>query len=200
MERCTADQLRVMSFEEHVRARPAMYFRVERDSAELPTEVLQRVVWDAMHHRDGTQGQISVEITSDLSFTVEDERSHSADERGKPLPGFYGSLLDKDRWAPAAAAALSVRTVIEVWLDGQKYRQELAGAVAASPWEECPGPRRHGTRTTFHLDPSYIGPGEAIAWALRPEELQEEGCEAHPSPARFPIHDLRPGANGSAGE
>ncbi|MEU9994186.1 hypothetical protein [Streptomyces sp. NPDC050848] len=80
MERYTADQLRVIAFEEHVRARPAMYFRVERDSAELPTEVLQRVVWDAMHHRDGTHGQVSVEITSDLSFTVEDELTHSADE------------------------------------------------------------------------------------------------------------------------
>ncbi|MEU4469391.1 hypothetical protein AB0G20_37830 [Streptomyces sp. NPDC024017] len=200
MERYTADQLRVIAFEEHVRARPAMYFRVERDSAELPTEVLQRVVWDAMHHRDGTHGQVSVEITSDLSFTVEDERTHSADEWGRPLPGFYGSLLDKDRWAPAAAAALSVRTVIEVWLDGQGYRQELAGAVPADLWEECPAPRPYGTRTTFHLDPSYVGPGEAIAWALRPEELQEEGCQAHPSSSTFPIHDLRRGADGSAGE
>ncbi|MGC9496923.1 hypothetical protein [Streptomyces sp. WG7] len=167
--------------------------RVERNSGELSTEVLQRVVWDAMHHRDGTHGQISVEITSNLSFTVEDERPHSADERGRPLPGFYGSLLDKDRWAPAAAAALSVRMVIEVWLDGRGYRQELAGAVPAGPWEERPAPRLHGTRTTFHLVPSYTGPGEAIAWALRPEELQEEGWETHPSPPTFPIHDLRPG-------
>jgi DNA gyrase/topoisomerase IV subunit B len=189
-----------MAFEEHVRARPAMYFGVDRDSAALPTEVLQRVAWDAMHRRDGTRGQISVTITSDLGFTVEDERPHSADERGRPLPGFFGSLLDEDRWAPAAAAALSVRTVIEVWLDGLGYRQELAGAVPTGPWVECPAPRPYGTKTAFHLDPTYVGPGEAIAWALRPEELQEEGCETHPSPATFSIRDLRRGADGSAGE
>ncbi|MFB6508014.1 hypothetical protein ACFYXP_29645 [Streptomyces sp. NPDC002466] len=200
MERCTADQLRVIAFEEHVRARPAMYFRVERDSPELPTEVLQRVVWDALHRRDGTHGQISVEITSDLSFTVEDDQLHGADERRRPLPGFYESLLDKDRWAPAAAAALSVRTIVEVWLDGHGYRQELHGVAPAGAWEECLARRPYGTRTTFHLDPSYFGPGEAIAWALRPEELHGEGCEAHPSPATFAIHDLRSGADGSAGE
>ncbi|MFJ5274756.1 hypothetical protein [Streptomyces sp. NPDC088358] len=200
MEHYTPDQLRVIAFEEHVRARPAMYFRVERDSPELPTEVLQQVVWDALHRRDGTHGQINIEITSDLSFTVEDDRLHSADEQRRPLPGFYESLLDKDRWAPAAAAALSVCTVIEVWLDGHGYRQELAGAVPAGAWEECPARRPDGTRTTFHLDPSYFGPGGAIAWALRPEELHGEGCEAHPSPAAFPIHDLRSEADGSAGE
>lgn len=200
MERYTADQLQVISFAEHVRARPAVYFRVERDSPELPTEVLQQVVWDALHRHDGTHGQIGVEIASDLCFTVEDDRLHSADERRRPLHGFFESLLDKDRWAPAAAAALSVRTVIEVWLDGRGYRQELAGAAPTGAWEECPARRPYGTRTTFHLDPSYFGPDEAIAWALRPHELHGEECVAHPSPPTFPIHDLRPGADRSADE
>ncbi|MFZ3467600.1 hypothetical protein ACODT3_39405 [Streptomyces sp. 4.24] len=86
MEHYTADQLRVMEFQEHVRARPAVYFGVERDSPELPTEVLQRVVWDALHRRDGTHGQISVEITTDLSFTVEDDQLPSVDERQRLLP------------------------------------------------------------------------------------------------------------------
>ncbi|MFG2646007.1 hypothetical protein ACGFYP_34180 [Streptomyces sp. NPDC048370] len=200
MERYTADQLRVIAFEEDVRARPAMYFRVERDSPELPTEVLQRVVWDALHRRNGTHGLISVEITSDLSFTVEDDQPHSADEQQRPLPGFYESLLDKDRWAPAAAAALSVRTVIEVWLDHRGYRQELVGAAPTGAWQEFRARRPFGTRTTFHLDPSYFGPGETIGWALRAEELHGEGCDSHPSPATFPIHDLRSGADRSAGE
>ncbi|MFB8118201.1 hypothetical protein ACFC51_20200 [Streptomyces sp. NPDC055962] len=200
MERCTADQHRVIAFEEHVRACPAMYFRVERDSPELPTEVLQRVAWDALHRRDGTHGQISVEITSDLSFVVEDDQLHSADERQSPLPGFYASLLDKDRWAPAAAAALSVRTIIEVWLDGRGYSQELDRVAPTGAWEERLARRPYGTRTTFHLDPSYFGPGEAIAWALRPEELHGEVCEGHPSGTMFAIHDLRSGADGSPGE
>ncbi|MFC9244918.1 hypothetical protein ACFT7S_13040 [Streptomyces sp. NPDC057136] len=184
----------MVAFEDHVRARPAMYFGVGRHSPELPTEVLQRVVWDALHHGDGTHGRISVEITADLGFTVEDNRRHSVDEQGRPLPGFFDSLLDKERRVPAAAAALSVRTVVEVWLDGRGYRQELAGTTPTGAWEECTASEPYGTRVTFWLDPSYCGAGEAIAWALRPEELHGESCAAHPSITTFPMHDLRSGA------
>ncbi|MFG2593646.1 hypothetical protein [Streptomyces sp. NPDC048438] len=200
MERYTADQIQVVTFEEHVWARPAMYFRVARDSPELPTEILQQVVWDALHHRNCTHGQISVEIGSDLVFNVEDDQRRTADERGTPLPGFFGSLLDKERWAPAAAAVLSVRTVVEVRLDGRGFRQELAGAVTAGVWEEFATSKPSGTRTTFHLDPSYCDPDEAIAWSLLPEELHGWECDAHPSPVTFPVHDLREEVEDSAGE
>lgn len=200
VERYTADQIQVITFEEHVRARPAMYFRVGKDSPELPTEVLQKVVWDALHHGDGAHGQISVEIGSDLSFTVEDDQRRTVDEQGRPLPGFFESLLDKGRWEPAAAAALSVRTVVEVWLDGRGYCQELAGATPVGAWEEIGTSRLSGTRTTFHLDPSYCGPGEAIAWSLLPDELHGYECDALPSPVTFPIRDLRAETKNSAGE
>lgn len=89
-----------------------------------------------------------MEIESDLSFTVEDDQRRTADEQGRPLPGFFDSLLDKERWAPAAAAALSVRTVVEPWLDGRGYRQELAGVTPAGAWEEFGTSRLSGTRTT----------------------------------------------------
>ncbi|MFD0076372.1 hypothetical protein ACFVIY_28445 [Streptomyces sp. NPDC127166] len=196
MEKFPVESLRVIDFVEHVRRCPQMYFLVEQGSPELPTEVLRAVAWDALHCRDGKHGQISVEIGSDLSFTVESDQRPSADERERLLPEFSGSLLDlfdMQRWAPSAAGALSVRTVIEVWLDGHGYRQQLAGMEPTSPWEEFLAPQPFGTRTTFHLDPSFCGPGEAIAWALRPEELHREGgtCKEHPSPTRFPIHDLR---------
>ncbi|MGF0174519.1 hypothetical protein ACQF36_29670 [Streptomyces sp. Marseille-Q5077] len=200
MERYTADQIQVITFEEHVRARPVMYFRVARDSPELPTEVLQQVVWDALHHRDGAHGQIRVEIESDLTFTVEDDQRRTADERGRPLPGFFGSLLDKERWAPAAAAVLSVRTVVEVRLDGRGFRQELIGTMAAGDWEEFATSKPSGTRATFQLDPSYCGPDEAIAWSLLPEELHGRECDTDPSPVTFPIHDLRTEVENSAGE
>ncbi|MFJ8863801.1 hypothetical protein ACIRD8_36015 [Streptomyces sp. NPDC102451] len=200
MERYTADQIQMLAFEEHVRARPAMYFRVGRDSPELPTEVLQRVVWDALHHSDGTHGQISVEIRSDLNFTVEDDQRHAVDEQGRPLPGFFGSLLDRERWAPAAAAVLSVRTVVEVRIGGRGYRQELTGTTATGVWEEFATSEPSGTRTTFHLDPSYCGPDEAIAWSLLPEELHGQERDVCPFPATFPIHDLRAEAENSAGE
>ncbi|APE26020.1 MULTISPECIES: hypothetical protein [Streptomyces] len=200
MERFTVEPLRVVDFVQHVRRRPQGYFLVERGSPELPTEVLRAVAWDALHRRDGRHGRISVEIGSGLSFTVESDQRPSADERG-----FFGSLLDMfdmQRWAPSAAAALSVRTVIEVWLDGCGYRQELVGMDPTGPWEELIAPAPFGTRTTFHLDPAFCGPGEAIAWALRPEELHREGgtCREHPSPTRFPIHDLRAETEGSLSE
>ncbi|MFC6599848.1 hypothetical protein [Kitasatospora paranensis] len=196
----TADQIQLITFEEHVRARPAMYFRVGKDSPELPTEVLQQVVWDALHHGAGVHGRISVEIGSDLSFTVEDARHRSAVEQGRPVPGFFGSLLDKGRWAPAAAAALSVRTVVEVWLDGRGFRQELAGATPVGAWEEFGTSRLSGTRTTFHLDPSYCGPDEAIARSLLPDELHGHECDALPSPVTFTIRDLRAETKNSAGK
>ncbi|MGW1818656.1 hypothetical protein ACWCQM_34480 [Streptomyces sp. NPDC002125] len=200
VERDTADRIQGITFVEHVRARPAMYFRVDKGSPELPTEVLQQVVWDALHHSDGTHGQISVEIGSDLSFVVEDDRRHAADEQGRPLPGFFDSLLDQRRWAPAAAAALSVRTVVEVWLDGRGYRQELAQATPIGVWEAFGTPRVSGTRTTFHLDPAYCGPDEAIAWSLLPDELHGHECDALPSPVTFPIRDLRTEVENSLGE
>ncbi|UQW99278.1 hypothetical protein [Streptomyces sp. RerS4] len=194
MERFTVEPLRVVDFVEHVRRCPKTYFLVEQDSPELPTEVLRAVAWDALHRRDGRHGQMSVEIGSDLSFTVESDQCPSVDERGRLLPGFFGSLLDMfgvQRWAPSAAAALSVRTVIEVWLDAHGYRQELVGMDPTGPREEFMAPKPFGTRTTFHLDPSFCGPGEAIARALRPEELHGETCKEHPAPTTFPIHDLR---------
>ncbi|MFF8785217.1 hypothetical protein [Streptomyces sp. NPDC015125] len=191
MEHYTADQIQVVTFAESVRARPAMYFRVGRDSPELPTEVLQTVVWDALHRGDGTHGRIRVEVVSDLSFTVVDDRRPTIDELGNPLPGFFNSLLDKERWAPAAAAALSVRTVIEVWLEGRGFRQELAGSVPTGPVEEFTAPVATGSLATFELDPAYFAPGEALAWALLPSELHGERCGQLPSTATFPIRALR---------
>ncbi|WP_245727786.1 hypothetical protein [Streptomyces vietnamensis] len=195
----------MVDFVKHVRRRPQMYFLVEQGSPELPTEVLRAVAWDALHRRDGRHGRISVEIGSDFTFTVESDQRPSIDERERLLPGFFGSLLDMfdmQRWAPSAAAALSVCTVIEVWLNGHGYRQQLVGMDPTGPREEFSAPKPFGTRTTFHLDPSFCGPGEAIAWALSPEELHREGgtCKEHPSPAMFPIHDLRVETEGSLGE
>ncbi|MFE1875654.1 hypothetical protein ACFW9N_33115 [Streptomyces sp. NPDC059496] len=184
----------MVDFVDHVRRHPAKYFLVDQGSPELPTEVLRAVAWDALHRRDGRHGRISIEIGSDLSFTVESDQRPGADAQERLLPRFFGSLLDlfdMQRWAPSAAAALSVRTVIEVSLDGRGLRQELVGMAPTGPREEFSAPKPVGTRITFHLDPSFCGAGEAIAWALRPEELHGEACREHPSPTTFPIYDLR---------
>ncbi|MCX4804274.1 hypothetical protein OG594_21955 [Streptomyces sp. NBC_01214] len=194
MEKFAVEPLGVVDFVAHVRRRPAQYFLVDQGSPELPTEVLRAVAWDALHRRDGRHGRISIEIGSDLSFTVESDQRPSADAQERRAPRFFGSLLDmfdRQRWAPSAAAALSVRTVIEVWRDGHGLRQELVGMAPTGPREEFSAPKPVGTRTTFHLDPSFCGADEAIAWALRPEELHGEACREHPSPTKFPIYDLR---------
>ncbi|WP_432060030.1 hypothetical protein [Streptomyces sp. S1] len=190
------EPLRPAGFVDHVRRNPEKYFLVGQGSPELPTEVLRTVVWDALHRPDGSHGRIGVEIESDLVFTVESDQhpNTAGKERDVPRPEFFGSLLDMvgtERRTPAAAAALSVRTVVEVWLDGVGYLQELAGTAPTGPRKEFSAPQHSGSRLTFHLDPSFCGPDEAIAWALRPEELHGETCEGDSSPPTFPIHDLR---------
>ncbi|MFC8717832.1 hypothetical protein [Kitasatospora sp. NPDC057198] len=200
MERHTTDRSRSVTFEEWTRACPARYFRVGRGSPGLLTEILQQAVWDALHHRDGTHGRIGVQIGSDPDFTVEDDRPRAVDGWGNPLPGFFGSLLDRDRQVPAAAAALSVRTVVEVRLDGRGHRQELVGTTATGAREEFATSEPTGTRTAFHLDPTVCtGPEAAIARTLLPEELHGPECGASPSPVAFPIRDLRAETGNPAG-
>ncbi|MER7761100.1 hypothetical protein [Streptomyces sp. NPDC097619] len=166
------------TFVAEVRARPERYFGVDGGSEELPTEVLQRVVHEALHRADGTHRRIAVEIAADLAFTVTDDRRHAPGPPTRLLPGP----------AAGAAAALSVRTVVEVWADGRGHRREANGPLAPAPWRECPAPRPHGTRLHLALDPDRRAPGAALAWALLPVELHDPTC---PTPATFPLHDLR---------
>ncbi|MEV7560249.1 hypothetical protein [Streptomyces sp. NPDC089795] len=103
---------------------------MERGSVELPTEILQAVAWDAPHRRDGGHGHFRVEIGSALTFTVESDRSPGVQDRDRNPRDFFGSpldMFDARRQAPLAACALSVRTVVEVCLDGWGHRHESVG-------------------------------------------------------------------------
>ncbi|WP_053928290.1 hypothetical protein [Streptomyces chattanoogensis] len=70
-------------------------------------------------------------------------------------------------------------------------------ATPIDTWEEFTAPEQHGTRVTFDLDPSYIGRGEAVAWALCPWETLPEYCAVRSSPTAFPIRDVRAEAEGA---
>ncbi|MFG2976749.1 hypothetical protein ACGFYY_27655 [Streptomyces sp. NPDC048331] len=78
--------------------------------------------------------------------------------------------------------------------------QELVGMSPTGAPEEFPAPDTpFGSRMTFHLDPSFCGPGEAMAWVLRPEEPHGKACKEDPSPVTFPIRDLRSETGESVG-
>nr|WP_157554281.1 hypothetical protein [Herbidospora sakaeratensis] len=142
----SAEHITVLRFEDAVRKRPAMYFGVGQQSPDLPTEVLRAVVMDALHN--GEPWNVSVEIAGDLRFTVVDDQPHVTDEHGVPLLGFFDSLLDRERWAPAAAAALSLRTMVEVWMDGRGFRQRLIATQPVDAPAEFAPPTPQGTRLT----------------------------------------------------
>ncbi|WP_157520114.1 hypothetical protein [Herbidospora daliensis] len=88
---CGAEHLTVLRFEDSVRNRPAMYFRVGQ---------LRAVIMDALHSGEGEHPNVGVEITRDLRFTV--TLHHVADESGRPRLSFFDSLLSQSRWAPAS--------------------------------------------------------------------------------------------------
>src|SRR5579862_4633869 len=122
----SAASITVLSFDEAVRKRPGMYFGAGPESPDLPTGILQAVTNDALHAvGGGTHRLVNVDVTADLCFTVTDDQPPDLDDLGQPKPGFYGSLISWSRWALAAAAAFSTRTLIEVHAGGQGWRQEL---------------------------------------------------------------------------
>ena len=155
-----------------VRRRPGMYFGVARDNPGSATEALRGVLGHALHPaaRVGPAhtSQVTAEVVGDLAFMVADDRAFALDRDGPARLGYFGSLLGPDRWASAAAAAVSSRTVVEAWRDGVGFRQELCRHPRRST-----GPRRYdppldaGTRASFELDPDYFGSGHAIARTWR---------------------------------
>lgn len=123
----------VRSFEDSVRKRTGMYFAAGWESPDLPTCILRAVIGDALHALNGDHHHVDVEVVGDLRFTVADDQPPDLNDLGQPKPGFYESLISQRRWALAAAAALSTRTLIEVRADGQGWRQELTGTTPMPP-------------------------------------------------------------------
>ncbi|HEX4814398.1 MAG TPA: hypothetical protein VFV66_16775, partial [Nonomuraea sp.] len=113
------------------------------------------------------------------------------DEQGVPKLDHLGSLLDRRRWMQAAAAALSVRTIIEVRAEGRGYRQELAGTQPLASPRAIVAPVKDGTLATYELDPSYFAPGAAISTSLEGLDLHGEWCAGHSMVGSVAVKDLR---------
>jgi DNA gyrase/topoisomerase IV subunit B len=179
-----AAHITLLSFEEAVRKRTGMYFGVARDSPDLPTNVLRAVIDDALHPVGDGHCTVDIAVTADLSFTVIDDQPLSLDDLGEPKPGFYDSLVDRRRWALAAAAALSSRTLIEIRASQRGWRQELTGVVPARPEPFAARGEADGTRVTFELDPAFLAPGAIISTS--PERLRAwgAGCATCADPSR----------------
>jgi hypothetical protein len=166
----SAAHITVLSFEDSVRKRTGMYFAVGPGSSDLPSNVLRGVIQDALHPVGGGHRPVVAEVTADLCFTVADDQPLFLSDLGEPEPGFYDSLIDKRRWALAAAAALSSRTLIEIRAGGQGWRQELTGTAPALPELFAAPGEADGTWAAFELDAGFLAPGAAIV--VSPERLR----------------------------
>jgi hypothetical protein len=183
----SAAHITVLSFDEAVRKRTGMYFAVAPDSPDLPSNILRGVILEALHGVGGGHCSVVAEVTADLCFTVADNQPPSLSDPGEPEPGFYDSLINKHRWALAAAAALSARTLIEIRAAGRGWRQGLTGTAPGLPeLFGAPG-EADGTRATFELDAGFLAPGAAIS--LSPERLRdwEARCTECAGPRRADV-------------
>ncbi|MFJ9815151.1 hypothetical protein ACIRU3_07735 [Streptomyces sp. NPDC101151] len=175
-----------------------MYFGVPRDHPALATRVLRRVLAHALHPAarlaPNHSRRITAVIHGDLAFTVTDDLPDALDDGpDRPRLGYYGALLGPDRWAGAAAAALSTRALVEVWRDGHGIRQELVGIrPTAQPAGFAP-PAGAGTRVACTLDPACFAPGSAITTDLDGLDLHGPYCEEPPGPGAVTLRDLRDG-------
>lgn len=193
----TAKDLVLFTFEEVVRRHGYGWFGSDRNDTALPTYILHTVINDALHsEKDGPHYVVRVEISSDLSFTVVDDQIPCLDADGKPMRGYYASMIPiSGRWALGAAAALSSRTTVTIWTNGKGWHQELVDAVpTAEPASHPPLSPSSGTRVTFDLDPGHLAPGATISTAPlerpgRPPSC--ERCRATPVKELIAFADLR---------
>ena len=136
-EEYSAANIKVLELDESVRKRPGMYFGFGLGDPRLPTQILTVVVCHAFHPANAVgpdhRPRVVAEVTGALTFTVTDDHAETLPDSGEPALGFRDSLLTVTRWSSAAAAALTTRTVVEIWRDGRGLRQELAGAQPLSP-------------------------------------------------------------------
>jgi DNA gyrase/topoisomerase IV subunit B len=191
----SAASIRIISFEESVRTRPQMYFGCARDDPALATAVARAVVGHALYEPSVGRVDVTVLIESDLRFAVADNSpAISLGPDGQPPCGFFDSLLDRRYWAPAAAAAMSTRTVIEIYVQDRVWRQELSGTEVVGPPRDGGPAGRAGTRITFELDAGYFAAGAALSRDPDAFRTGENGQALPSTGGIVTITDLRPGA------
>lgn len=185
-----ASDIQVIDFDEHVRTHPEMYFGARHSGPDTATRVLSAVLGHALHPATRLApvhtARVEAEIQGGLTFWVADDLVADAQDAAWPRLGYYGTLLGPDRWTCAAAAALSTRTVVEMWRDGRGFRQELSGL---RPVEVIDAPAGKGTKVLFELDSTWAG--TALSTDLASLDLHGPDCDAPVGPGRVTLRDLR---------
>jgi DNA gyrase/topoisomerase IV subunit B len=184
----------VLEFDDAVRRRPGMYFGVGKGDPRLATRVMWAVVSHAFHPAATVAARhtpdVVAEITANLAFSVTDDQADTLTGRDVPVLGYYDSLLTSSRWLSAAAAAMSARTTVEVWRDGQGFRQRLIGVRPVEPPAEYSAPAGAGTRVTYVLDPAHIG-SALITTDIAGLDVHGPDCSDTAGPGKVLIRDLR---------
>ncbi|WP_405055785.1 hypothetical protein OG474_23945 [Kribbella sp. NBC_01505] len=190
MEKYNVGDLVILEYDEAVRKRPGMYFRVGFDSPRFPTNVLEAVAGHALHPAAAVAFAThtlhsTLDILDDRSFTITTlcPQDLSAD-------GYYDSLLTPEWWLLAAAAALSDRGVVEVWSDEVGFRQELAGIRPSSPRQLYDAPAGSGLRVELHLDPAVVGP-DFVFPSVQGLDLHGPECDQPARGGAVVFRDLR---------
>ncbi|MEU7857844.1 hypothetical protein [Nonomuraea sp. NPDC049141] len=189
----TAADITVIEFDESVRKRPGMYFRVGLDNPRLPTEILSTVASHILHPTAGVAESHTlsglIEVLGDLRLRVTLDEPPAWQDT--PALGYYDSLLGFNWWSLATVAALCERTSVEMWRDGQGFRQELAGIrplAAVERFDPYPG---SGMRVTFMLDVGILLPEAAFPAEFEGIDMHGEYCTQEPGPGYVTIRDHR---------
>ncbi|WP_051773163.1 hypothetical protein [Saccharothrix sp. NRRL B-16314] len=181
----------IREVDEAFRRNPSLFFGVGRDDPKAATAVLRGVLGHGLHPATAVAPthtpQVDARVRGDLTFDVTDDQSDAVDERGALHLGFYGALLGPNRWAAAAAAALSTRTEVEVWRDGRGFRQVLAGLRPTGEPEPFDPPPGTGTRMAFDLDRDHF----AVGITTELGSLDLHGPDCRPDPAALGLVVLR---------
>jgi hypothetical protein len=196
----SAADITVLTMADSVRKWPGMYFGVGPGDPRLATRVLCAVMGHAFHPAAKVAAShtphVVVDIIANLAFAVTDDQADTLAGPGLPRLGYEGSLLTADRWSSAAAAAVSSRTVVEVWRAGRGFRQTLVGLRPVEPPAEFDAPVGAGARAAFTLDPGFFG-SSVITTDIATLDVHGPYCTEAAGSGEVVIRDHR-SANGSA--
>ena len=172
-----------------------MYFGLGRADPGLPGAIARTVAAEPFgwSHEPVV---VELRVDADLTFTVIDDGVVPLDRSGGlPLLDRNGCLLDRRRWALAAAAALSRRVSIEVHACGGRWVQTLTGAARDAPPQDRGVADGTLTSVTFELDAGFFRPDAAL-----PADTGELWPDGGPDAIRgsFAVTDLRADRNGKA--
>ena len=91
----SAANIFVISFDHHVRKRPAMYFGVTQHDLDLPRAAVHAVIADALYASERGPTTVDVCLGPGWRLSLSDDIPvQSAPIDGRPRPGFFGSLID----------------------------------------------------------------------------------------------------------